>query len=214
MKDCFKVKPFENFLAQYETNCVRDYATDMLVANDDINWVIPASTSGKYHNSQQLGDGGQLRHVLLVCSICNHLLSLKSIKDKADFDTRFKRDLIRTACLLHDCKKTNGGNKTVHEHPILGASFVLDTEVEHDVDLDTKKYIASLIETHSGQWRASKYSEVVLPEIKNDAQLFVHVCDYLGSRTDIIKYFEDGETESIYECIANAKEGMKSESKE
>ena len=45
--------------------------------------------------------------------------------------------------------------------------------------------IAGMCEAHSGEWTTNKRSSVVLPEPRNDMELFIHECDILSSRADL-----------------------------
>ena len=80
---------------------------------------------------------------------------------------------------------------TVHEHPLLAGEWVRNTNVEHDIDTETKAYIARLCESHSGEWTSTKRSKTVLPKPENDEQFFVHMCDYLASRSNLDMIYSD-----------------------
>ena len=66
-----------------------------------------------------------------------------------------------------------------------------NTNVEHDIDTETKAYIARLCESHSGEWTSTKRSKTVLPKPENDEQFFVHMCDYLASRSNLDMIYSD-----------------------
>ena len=68
---------------------------------------------------------------------------------------------------------------------MLAGEWVRNTSVEHDVDAETKAYIARLCESHSGEWTSTNRSKTVLPKPENDEQFFVHMCDYLASRSNL-----------------------------
>lgn len=171
-----KVELFREFLNTYETEELRLFSEDLLEAQDDINYKIPASTSGKYHNPTQCQPGGQMYHVLFVCKVMEMLLPLEYMKEK--FPKPKQRDCLRTAVLFHDAKKTNGGPHTVKEHPNLGAKFVINTEVEHDIPQKLKEYIGRLIQSHSGEWTY----DGMMPKPESDDQFLIHLCDMVGSR--------------------------------
>lgn len=71
------------------------------------------------------------------------------------------------------------------KHPMLAGEWVRNTSVEHNVDVETKAYIARLCESHSGEWTSTNRSKTVLPKPENDEQFFVHMCDYLASRSNL-----------------------------
>lgn len=184
-----KTNLFQDVLDKFETEEMRLYCEDMINLVDGEVWIIPSSTTGKFHNSTQCEIGGSFYHTLMVGTIGNHLLGLKYMQEK--FPQAKKRDCMRVALLLHDACKTNGGRYTVHEHPMLAAEWVQNTTVEHDIKQGLKDYIGRLIQSHSGQWTSSKRSSVVLPEPENDEQFFIHLCDYLGSRNNLDMIYTD-----------------------
>lgn len=179
----YKSDLFKDVLDCFETEELKLFCIDLLEKRSEINYQIPSSTSNKYHNKTQCLPGGQIYHEIMVGTIMNYLLGLDYLKAK--FSQPKKRDCLRIAAIMHDCCKTNGGKYTVHEHPILGGEFVENCEVEHDINPKLKAYISRLIKSHSGQWVESKKSKVVLPTPDNDEQFLVHLCDYLGSRSNI-----------------------------
>lgn len=181
-----KVELFREFLNTFETDELRLFSEDLLEAQDDCNYTIPASTSGKYHNPTQCQPGGQMYHVLFVCKVMEMILALEYMKEK--YPKPKQRDCLRVAVLFHDSKKTGGGAYTTRDHPLLGAKFVRETKVEHDIKPELKKYIGRLIESHSGSWN----EDGMMPKPESDDQFLVHLCDMFGSRAFFdMKYSEE-----------------------
>jgi hypothetical protein len=120
---------------------------------------------------------------------------MEKIRDARD------RDCLRCTPIFHDAIKCglNGSQYTVHEHPLLAGEWIRNTKVEHDIDDETKKYIARLCESHSGQWIDSKKSKIVLPKPENDKQFLVHLCDYLASRANLDMTY----TEEVNKALNN-----------
>ena len=191
----YKSEIFKDILAQFETEELKNFCIDLLEKRSDENYVIMSSTSGKYHNASQCQPGGQIRHELMVSTICNYLLGLEYLQNK--WSKPKQRDSLRIAAIMHDCCKTNGGKYTVHEHPILSGEFVENCEVEHDIKPQLKQYISRLIASHSGSWTTSKKSSVVLPKPETDDQFFIHLCDYLSSRADLDMTYSEEITKMI-----------------
>lgn len=185
-----KVKVFEELLNKFETDEMREYCADMIKEIPDYIFTIPSSTSFKYHNKTQCQPHGQIFHILMFAEVMNYVLDLEYVKDKTDAR---KRDCLRCTPIFHDAIKCglNGSQYTVHEHPMLAGEWVRNTSVEHDVDADTKAYIARLCESHSGEWTSTKRSKTVLPKPENDEQFFVHMCDYLASRSNLDMTYSD-----------------------
>mgnify|MGYP000023001825 FL=1 len=185
-----KVKVFEELLNKFETDEIREYCTDMIKEIPDYIFTIPSSTSFKYHNKTQCQPHGQIFHILMFAEVMNYVLGLEYVKEKTN---ERQRDCLRCTPIFHDAIKCglNGSQYTVHEHPMLAGEWVRNTSVEHDVDADTKAYIARLCESHSGEWTSTKRSKTVLPKPENDEQFFVHMCDYLASRSNLDMTYSD-----------------------
>ena len=185
-----KVKVFEGLLNKFETDEIRDYCADMIKEIPDYIFTIPSSTSFKYHNKTQCQPHCQLFHILMFAEVMNYVLGLEYVKEKIN---ERQRDCLRCTPIFHDAIKCglNGSQYTVHEHPMLAGEWVRNTSVEHDVDADTKAYIARLCESHSGEWTSTKRSKTVLPKPENDEQFFVHMCDYLASRSNLDMTYSD-----------------------
>ena len=185
-----KVKVFEGLLNKFETDEIRNYCTDMIKEIPDYIFTIPSSTSFKYHNKTQCQPHGQIFHILMFAEVMNYVLGLEYVKEKTN---ERQRDCLRCTPIFHDAIKCglNGSQYTVHEHPMLAGEWVRNTSVEHDVDAGTKAYIARLCESHSGEWTFTKRSKTVLPKPENDEQFFVHMCDYLASRSNLDMIYSD-----------------------
>lgn len=185
-----KVKVFEGLLNKFETDEIRDYCADMIKEIPDYIFTIQSSTSFKYHNKTQCQPHGQIFHILMFAEVMNYVLGLEYVKEKTN---ERQRDCLRCTPIFHDAIKCglNGSQYTVHEHPMLAGEWVRNTSVEHDVDADTKAYIARLCESHSGEWTSTKRSKTVLPKPENDEQFFVHMCDYLASRSNLDMTYSD-----------------------
>ena len=180
-----KISVFQPYLDKFETDKMRMYCTDMIAQIPDYIFTMPSSTSGKYHNATQCQPHGQIYHIIMFAEIMNYRLALKGNQEK--FKSPAQRDAMRCVPFFHDALKcgTDGGQWTVHEHPMLAGKWVRETNVEHDIEDNIKEAIARMCERHSGEWTSSKKSKVVLPEPENAMELFCHECDILSSRNNI-----------------------------
>ena len=146
-------------------------------------WKVPASSSGKYHPECDLGDGGLVRHSLMVTKIGMDLLfSEVFLRNNEE-----NEDLVRVSCLFHDCFKSGYetpdgaySDHTEFEHPQFASKFLL----EQLVDTDSLKatLISDAVASHMGKWNTSKYSDATLAIPKTDLEQLVHVADYMASR--------------------------------
>ena len=191
-----KVLVFETLLNKFETEEMKDYCTDMIKEIPDYIFTIPSSTSFKYHNKTQCQPHGQILHMLMFGEVMNYILDLEYVKEKTN---KKQRDCLRCTPIFHDAIKcgTNGSQYTVHDHPLLAGEWIRNTSVEHDIDIETKEYIARLCESHSGQWILNRRSSIVLPKPENDEQFLVHLCDYLSSRSNLDMTYPD----EVYDAL-------------
>lgn len=171
-----------------EIMCIAD-ADIRIFTTDFLNNVVPeyfstvaASSTGKYHPWYSLGYGGLVRHTKAAVKVALDLLSLEQY-------SHLPKDVIISALILHDTFKHGkmDWGYTVHVHPKLAADAIREMATTKDDLIKMKlERIASLVESHMGQWNVSNRDSWVLPKPLTDAQQFVHMCDYLASRKHII----------------------------
>lgn len=170
---------FEDELLSIENEEIRNQTIEVLSSVHDKFFTAPASTSGKYHPKYALGDGGLVRHTKAAVKIANSLFETDVFYFTSDM-----RDFIRAALLLHDTCKCGiewQSEHTVHEHSILVQQVI-------ECTLGVCRYsniVGNLIKPHMGKWNTSKRSDVVLPVPSSAAEEFIHMCDYLASRSFI-----------------------------
>lgn len=175
---------------QSEIECIKDEAVKDTVISmleelvPDYFWTVAASSTGKYHPSYALGEGGLYRHTLAAVRIAIGMFPLTSYSD-------FEKDLIVAALIFHDSFKhdVNGSKYTCANHPVIAANQIERYCREH---LDEQSAfiatrIANLVLTHMGQWNTDwKTKKEIMPKPTTSMERFVHMCDYLASR----KYLE------------------------
>lgn len=152
---------------------------------------VPASSSGKYHPSYALGDGGLVRHTLAAVRFAKHLFQLEQFQTKFTTD---EQDCTIAALILHDGWKHGDKNSphTVHEHPQVCADWACSGECfDGLLSSEHRGCIAQAIASHMGQWNTNKRSNTVLQKPSTKIQKFVHMCDYLASRKDIEILFDE-----------------------
>ena len=151
---------------------------------------VPASSTGKYHPSYSLGDGGLLRHTKAAVRIGYELLQDSSIGDKY---TSIEKDIMLMGLLLHDGIK-HGIPKERYvrfDHPILMANYIMDHKADLLMSDEEMELLCSVIRTHMGPWTKDYNGEEVLEAPKTKYQNFVHMCDYLASRKCLLVPFDD-----------------------
>lgn len=176
-----KVKLFVNELNDIQDADIRAFAQKMIEEADDYFFIVPASSSGKYHPQFDLGDGGLVRHTRCVAyyAACMAESFNMSVRDK---------DLLIVCGLAHDIKKQGNGNghHTVTEHPILAADYFvnLTAAMPNVFTAEEVSKMAQAIRSHMGKWGAK--DGLPVPESEFDKCL--QAADYIASRKDILEF--------------------------
>lgn len=176
-----KIKIFKDELGFIQDENIRFFAEIAIGKAPDYFFTIPASSSGKYHPSYALGDGGLVRHTKAAIKIAKELFNLEQYTNI--FDAKVQ-DLILVSILLHDTYKSGIKQQTytVSAHPLLPAMMIMkDHDLKNMLPIKDIKFICNNIKSHMGQW--NKITNVkFLPKPNSEAEKFVHLCDYLASR--------------------------------
>lgn len=160
----------------------------LLMALDapDYFWTAAASSSGKYHPTISLGEGGLLRHSIMVCNIAKDLIEAEVfIQPSDDVSVNDLNDWAIVASLFHDVIKRGEGDNTEHtvfEHPLLSAEFVRSHLTQAKINDSVINVICNAIESHMGKWNTSSRSDTVLPKPSTKFGLLIHTADYMASR--------------------------------
>lgn len=163
---------------------IRSLVRATLDAAPDCFWTMPAATTGKYHPSISLGEGGLIRHTRAVVRITRHLL------DMIDrMNPHPAHDICVAAAILHDCcKKRDAERYTAFDHPLRAADLIAKTaKVLNDAELlRASADICEIVARHMGRWNTDARSGLCLPRPETAMQRLVHTADFLSSRKDII----------------------------
>ena len=175
-----KIELFDKELSFIKSEEIKNFVKNMLVNLPEYFYEIPASSTGKYHPSYALGEGGLVRHTKAAVGIANELKTIMEFEDR-------EFDCCVAALILHDgCKNgINGkaGDYTVFTHPLEIVKLIEDNFSDKTSEI---KLICDLISTHMGKWTYNNYTkkeELRKPE--TELEHFVHMCDYLASRKQI-----------------------------
>ncbi len=185
-KDIFKVE-----LERIKNENVRYSTENILEMLPDYFYKIPASSSGKYHPSFSLGEGGLVRHVKVAMRILEEMF-----KDEAfGIYDEYTKDLMRMALILHDGFKSGleDMGHTCSEHPVIMSNFILDNKSKLLISDRDAKYVSDLVLTHMGPWNKDKEGNVIMPVPKTQEQIIIHLCDYIASRNFLNVCFKDNE---------------------
>lgn len=179
-----KTEVFKNELFWIGNSDIRSLVSEQIDRLPDYFFEVAASSTGKYHPSYALGEGGLVRHTKAAVAIAKDLLGLEMYGKYSAED----KDIILAALILHDGMKhgTAGGKYTVATHPTEMADFI-QADCAKKLGEETCDKLYSAIAAHMGQWNTDyKTKKEILPKPQTAIQKFVHQCDYLASR----KYLE------------------------
>ena len=201
-----KQKVFEPMFKYFETEEILEYFKEVVTKIPDAIFYKPASSSGKYHNSQQIGRYGQLIHIYMFSDILNILLDLEYNKYK--FPDLIERDLMRCVPVFHDmCKYGIFGTRThtTSKHPLMAKEKLIkinnQKNFNHPLEKDQLQILCEMCERHSGEWNIWKDKTIIygadgywgefnyetetgeMEKPQNDRDILIHECDMLASRT-------------------------------
>lgn len=194
-----KLNMFKNELNDVQDNALREFAENLILWAPDYFFTCPASSTGKYHPTLSLGEGGLVRHTRLVVWFAENIANAMMINER-------DKDMLIVAALVHDMKKHGNGETkyTVKEHPKLAADFLVDvwhgTAWPEGMTYQDVEKIQSLVITHMGQWGEKDGNP--LPSTK--LQLILHTADYLAARKEIndFSFRSTEEIEKIEEPVS------------
>ena len=189
-------KLIECELGYLKIDKVKNACLEVIKLLPDYFFVVPASSTGKYHPDYALGDGGLLRHSKAAIRIGYELLSDPAIGDKY---TELEKDLMLMALLIHDGLKSclEKEKYTRFDHPLLMADFLMDNEEVLGLEVEEIEFLGDVIKTHMGPWTKDYSGNDVLEKPKTKYQNFVHMCDFLASRKCILVPFDDKNNISV-----------------
>lgn len=191
-----KIKVFEEEL-EYIVNPKIKKLTEKIVSNiPEYFFEVAASSTGKYHPTYALGNGGLVRHTKAAVGIAADLLKLEHNLNMFNSD---ERDCIIAALICHDGWK-HGDEKSqyvISAHPVVASDHVL--EFADDSEKSFAKIIADNIRSHMGEWNTDYRSKAeIMPKPSTPMEMFVHECDYLASRKYLIYEVENSYNPNDY----------------
>lgn len=192
-----RLQLFANEINDIKNDLLREFAIQLLLNAPQYFFVVPASSSGKYHPYFAREEGGLVKHTRCVVfyAECN--------AESFDFNEHDK-DLIIISALAHDIKKQgncDNGKHTVWEHPELAHDFVLEmqTKYSHLISIDDAQIIANAVICHMGKWAHNKEFTKTRKQYPMPNTLFEYAlqsADYIASRTELTG-FEFRPTEGL-----------------
>ena len=193
---------FDKELKLIKNEHMRNIVANTLDASPECIQTIPASSSGRYHPSASLGEGGLVRHVQSTVGIAKSLIETNVFRGMCFYNKYnshdaemldIYKDCAYASLILHDCCKPDDTPKhgTRFDHPLLAASLFKEVTSkyikENDINMDYMKTVVPIvykaIACHMGQFSTAPYAKgIKLPEPSNGFETFVHMCDLLSSK--------------------------------
>ena len=188
-----KCDVFNTELNYINDDTIRESAKYLLDRLPDYFYVMPASTSGRFHPQFSLGEGGLVRHTKAAVRIAVELFK-NNIFNTFEYGEH-TQDLIIMALLLHDGFKQGNidTGHTAFDHPLLSAEFIFSNIRNLPMNQIDTLQVRRLVASHMGPWNTDKTGKKVLPIPRRDDEIFVHLCDYLASRNFLNVCFIDNE---------------------
>lgn len=172
---------FITLVNKIANEALKNAALKMIDDAPEYFWTVAASSSGKFHPTISLGEGGLARHSIMTCVIAKDLLNAEIFIPYSDDN----KDLVIVASLFHDIIKRGDSDNTEHtvfEHPILSSEFVKKHLIDAGIDMVLVETICTAIACHMGKWNTNKYSSVTLKKPLTPFEKLIHTADYMASR--------------------------------
>lgn len=146
----------------------------------------PASSTGKYHPLDELGPDGNIIHTKKIFTLAYEM--------SRAMDCEYNRDLILSACLIHDLRKrglTNTGH-THRRHPEFAADLV--DEVQEATQLlneEQHNILRNCVGYHYGPWSYKNWLKSIDEYTREE--LVLYLADYVASKRAVdVKYDREG----------------------
>ncbi len=185
-----KVAVFEKELSYIKDQSLISDTKKLIDGLPDYFFVVPATSTGKYHPKYAQGDGGLIRHTKAAVRIAYELFNNPIIGGKY---TDREKDLLLIALMLHDGLKS-GKEKSQYtkaEHPLLVANYIKEQKDNLNMKEEDIELITKVIMSHMGPWNKDYEGNEILPVPHSKYENFVHMCDYLASKKFIQVEFDE-----------------------
>ncbi len=185
-----KVKIFQSELNYIKDETIKKDAEYLVNILPDYFFEIAASSTGKYHPSYSLNEGGLLRHTKAAVRFAYELLSNPSIGEKYQKE---EQDIMILGLIMHDGLKLGKERSkyTVADHPMVIVDHIMDHKDNLKMSSELLNLLCSVIKSHMGPWNKDYNGNEITPVPKTKYENFVHMCDYLSSKKCFLVEFDD-----------------------
>jgi hypothetical protein len=175
------LKDIQPYLGLINNLSIRAYVQRCLEVAPVYFWMIPASSSGKYHPAWAVTESGLLRHTVLTAYLANELARTFSLDDN-------EREIAVAAALLHDTLKYGiDYDKRYHDmHSYLPRNYYdKDKKVPCNLTDEQFEGIFGAVESHMGSLLTGEWNPVRRVYPQTPVEQVVHLADYVASRKKI-----------------------------
>ena len=145
-----------------------------------------SSSSKKFHPLNKNGEPENLvEHTKSVFRVLYHLVNHPLITPTLE-----DIDELLASAILHDSAKYGISDKieqeyTLSGHPLFIKAYCDDTILNNPVWTVSFDKICRFVSSHHGPWNLCKELDLELPPIETMSQFYLHLADFIASRTDI-----------------------------
>ena len=169
-----KVIVFEKELEYILNPKIKDFAKLAIATLPDYFFEIPASSTGKYHPTYSLNEGGLVRHTRAAIRIAIELSRISWWNFSGD-----DLDLSIAALLIHDGYKSGVVKETYTraDHPnVLKGELIKNPVLGKMIPEEQFNSILGMVSRHMGQWNTDfKTKQEILDKPETKLEKFVHL---------------------------------------
>jgi hypothetical protein len=171
-----KVDYFKDELERIFDKKIREFTRLCLIhAPDYIFENCPSSSSGKHHPIDELGTDGTLIHMKKIFTLAYEIVKA--------FDCEDSRDIVLSACLIHDLRKQGRScsGHTEYSHPNHAAELVDEVQDATQLLSDYQfNMIRNCVGYHYGPWGSTPWFKDMSEFTKEELSVFIS--DYVVSK--------------------------------
>ena len=186
-----KVAMFQTELNYIHNKDIKRFATEAVKLLPSYFFIVPASSTKKYHPDYAVGEGGLHLHTVSVVRLAVDFFT----QELWDISETTK-DIIIVSAILHDGWKSGledeKGDFTTNKHPMIAAEVIRTSGELYGIVSDKIfNKILDCIETHMGRWNYERDTgEIFAPEPKSVAQRMLCNFDVISSRPQLDYNFD------------------------
>jgi hypothetical protein len=180
------LQEIEPYITLIQDGSIRSWVRAALAKAPVYFWLIPASSSGKYHPTWAQDDCGLFRHTVFGMYMAHELSRTWGLSD-------VEHDIALAASSIHDTLKygIDYDLRYFDLHPYLPRSYYVGKHgcmTKEEKDLITPQIenaIFNAVERHMGSLAKGEWHSVGRVKPENIVEQVVHVADYVASRQKV-----------------------------